>query len=123
MLSSFLHQTRIQQQANQYFIQVIPFVLAGVGIWFLIAWAGHNTFIKLSTGAKSLERKENKRVYNLLENICISQGMKMPKLNIIDDDSLNAFASGINNNTYSITLSSGIINKLDDDELEGVTGA
>ena len=77
-------------------------------------------FIKLSTGAKSLERKENKRVYNLLENICISQGMKMPKLNIINDDSLNAFASGINDNSYSISLSSGIINKLDDDELEGV---
>src|SRR5688572_18876538 len=107
-------------QTNKYFLQIIPFVLAGVGIWFLIAWAGHNTFIKLSTGAKSLERKENKRVYNLLENICISQGMKMPKLNIVQDDSLNAFASGINENSYSITLSSGIINKLDNDELEGV---
>ena len=107
-------------QTNQYFLQVMPFVLAGVGIWFLIAWAGHNTFIKLSTGAKSLERKENKRVYNLLENICISQGMKMPKLNIIEDDSLNAFASGINDNSYSISLSTGIINKLTDEELEGV---
>lgn len=107
-------------RVNQYFLQIIPFVLAGVGVWFLIAWAGHNTFIKLSTGAKSLERKENKRVYNLLENICISQGMKMPTLNIIQDDSLNAFASGISDKTYSITLSSGIINKLDDDELEGV---
>jgi heat shock protein HtpX len=107
-------------QTNQYFLQLMPFVLAGVGIWFLIAWAGHNTFIKLSTGAKSLERKENKRVYNLLENICISQGMKMPKLNIIEDDSLNAFASGINDNSYSISLSTGIINKLNDEELEGV---
>jgi heat shock protein HtpX len=105
---------------NEYFTRIIPFVLAGVGIWFLIAWAGHSAFIKLSTGAKSLERKENKRVYNLLENICISQGMKMPKLNIIQDDSLNAFASGINNNSYAITLSTGIINKLEDDELEGV---
>ncbi len=107
-------------QTNQYFLQLIPFVLAGVGIWFLIAWAGHSTFIKLSTGAKPLERKENKRVYNLLENICISQGMTMPKLNIINDDSLNAFASGINNNSYAITLSTGIINKLSDEELEGV---
>lgn len=107
-------------QTNQYFLQITPFVLAGVGIWFLIAWAGHNTFIKLSTGAKSLERKENKRVYNLLENICISQGMKMPKLNVIQDDSLNAFASGINNNSYSISLSTGIISKLNDEELEGV---
>ena len=116
----FFSSEQNTDQVNQYFLQIIPFVLAGVGIWFLIAWAGHNTFIKLSTGAKSLERKENKRVYNLLENICISQGMKMPKLNIIQDDSLNAFASGINQNSYSITLSSGIINKLNDEELEGV---
>ena len=116
----FFSSEQDADRVNQYFLQIIPFVLAGVGIWFLIAWAGHNTFIKLSTGAKSLERKENKRVYNLLENICISQGMKMPGLNIIEDDSLNAFASGISDNTYSITLSTGIINKLDDDELEGV---
>jgi heat shock protein HtpX len=107
-------------QTNQYFVRIIPVVLIAVGIWFLIAWAGHNTFIKLSTGARSLERKENKRVYNLLENICISQGMRMPKLNIIQDDSLNAFASGINDKSYSITLSTGIINKLNDEELEGV---
>lgn len=107
-------------QVNQHFIRVMPFVLAAVAIWFMLAWAGHNAFIKLSTGAKSLERKENKRVYNLLENICISQGMKMPKLNIIEDDSLNAFASGISDKSYTISLSSGIINKLADDELEGV---
>lgn len=116
----FFSSEQDADQVNQYFLQIIPFVLAGVGIWFLIAWAGHNAFIKLSTGARSLERKENKRVYNLLENICISQGMKMPRLNIIEDDSLNAFASGISDKNYSITLSSGIINKLDDDELEGV---
>ena len=107
-------------QTNQQFLLTMPFVLVAVGIWFLIAWAGHGAFIKLSTGAKSLERKENKRVYNLLENICISQGMKMPRLNIIQDDSLNAFASGISDHTYSISLSSGIISKLDDEELEGV---
>ena len=107
-------------QTNNHFLVTMPFVLAAVGIWFLIAWAGNSAFIKLSTGAKPLERKENKRIYNLLENICISQGMKMPKLNIIQDDSLNAFASGISDNSYSITLSSGIIGKLDDEELEGV---
>ena len=74
----------------------------------------------MATHSKSLERMENKRVYNLLENLCISQGMKMPKLNIIDDDSLNAFASGISERSYSITLSKGIIEKLNDEELEGV---
>ena len=107
-------------QSNQYFIRVIPFVLIGTGIWFLIAWAGHSAFIRMATGSKPLDRVENKRVYNLIENLCISQGMKTPKIYIIDDDSLNAFASGISNSSYSISLSKGIIEKLDDDELEGV---
>jgi heat shock protein HtpX len=107
-------------QSNGYFIRVMPFVLVGVAVWFLIAFAGHSAFIRLATGSKMLERKENKRIYNLLENLCISQGMTMPKLYIIQDDSLNAFASGINSSTFSISLSTGIINKLNDDELEGV---
>jgi heat shock protein HtpX len=98
----------------------MPLVLAGTGVWFLIAWAGHSTFIRLATGSKPLDRVENKRVYNLLENLCISQGMTMPKLYIIDDDSLNAFASGIDQRSFSVSLSRGIINKLDDEELEGV---
>jgi heat shock protein HtpX len=108
------------EEANGYFLRVMPFVLAGVGIWFMIAWAGHSTFIRMATSSKPLERTENKRVYNLAENLCISQGIATPKLFIIDDDSLNAFASGINNSSYSISLSKGIIEKLNDEELEGV---
>ena len=105
---------------NTMFFSVVPFILIGVVVWFLIAWAGHATLIRLATGAKPLDRKENKRVYNLVENLCIAMGMKMPKINIIEDDSLNAFASGIDEKSYSVTLSTGIINKLDDEELEGV---
>jgi heat shock protein HtpX len=105
---------------NLHFLQALPFVLAGVTIWFLIAWAGHSTFIRMATGAKPLERKENKRVYNLVENLCIQEGMTMPAVFVIEDDSLNAFASGINQKTYTVTLSRGIIDKLEDDELEGV---
>lgn len=110
------------EDPNALFLQSMPFVLAAVGIWFLIAFAGHSAFIRLATGSKPLDRMENKRVYNLMENLCISQGMTMPKIYIIEDDSLNAFASGINQRTYSISLSRGIINKLEDDELEGVIG-
>lgn len=111
---------RNTEQANFHFIKTMPFILIGVGIWFLIAWAGHSAFIRLATGSKPLERKENKRVYNLVENLCISQGMTMPKIYVIEDDSLNAFASGIGEKSYSISLSRGIISKLEDDELEGV---
>ena len=105
---------------NRIFLSAVPFILIGVLIWFLIAWAGHASFIRLATGAKPLERIENKRIYNLVENLCIAKGMKMPKINLIDDDSLNAFASGIDEKSYSVTLSKGIINKLNDEELEGV---
>ena len=105
---------------NDMFIQVIPYVLIGTGIWFLIAYLGHSAMIDYASGAKSIERKENMRVYNLTENLCMSTGMKMPKLKIIESDALNAFASGLNEKNYSVTLTRGIINKLDDDELEGV---
>ena len=108
------------EQSNSQFLIALPFILIGTGIWFLIAWAGHSVFIRMATGSKPLERMENKRVYNLLENLCIANGMPMPKLYIIDDDSLNAFASGISNKSYSISLSKGIIEKLNDEELEGV---
>lgn len=105
---------------HQGFITTIPFVTIGVLVWFLIAWFSHSAIIKKATGSKPLERINNKRVYNLLENLCISRGMKMPKLYIIEDDSLNAFASGLSDATFAISLSRGIIDTLNDDELEGV---
>ncbi len=108
------------EPTNYYFLRALPVVLIGTGIWFLIAWAGHSVFIRFATGARPLERKDDKRVYNLLENLCISQGMPMPKVYIIEDDSLNAYASGISQGSFAVTLSRGMINRLDDDELEGV---
>ncbi|MEE4215473.1 MAG: M48 family metallopeptidase [Bacteroidales bacterium] len=103
------------------FLRTIPWVAAGVLLWFFIAWSSHTSMINKATGSRPLERKENKRVYNLVENLAIAAGMKrMPKVNVIEDDSLNAFASGINEKTYTISLSRGIIDRLDDDELEAV---
>jgi heat shock protein HtpX len=108
------------REVHYGFLKVFPFVTVGVSIWFLIAWFSHSSMIRRATSSKPLERKSNMRVYNLVENLCMSKGMKMPQVNIINDDSLNAFASGINEKTYTVTLSKGIIEKLDDDELEGV---
>jgi heat shock protein HtpX len=102
------------------FFRTAPWVILGVIIWFTIAWFSHSAMINRATGSRPLTRKENTRVYNLVENLCISGGMAMPKIRIIDDDSLNAYASGLNSNSFSISLSSGIIDKLDDDELDAV---
>lgn len=123
MVYAFLYFTSKQydpQVVNDSFVNTMPFVLIGTTIWFVVAWFFHNSMIRMATGSKPLERMENKRVYNLVENLCISKGMKIPHIFVIEDDSLNAFASGINERTYSVSLSRGIIDKLEDDELEGV---
>ena len=108
------------EQTNTQFLSVVPIVLAGVGIWFVISYFFHTQMIQMATHSEPLERRDNKRVYNLTENLCMSVGMTMPKLYIIESDALNAFASGINEKTFAVTLTRGIINTLSDEELEGV---
>lgn len=108
------------EMAYDPILQVTPIVFVVVGIWFVISYFFHNQMIQRATHAKPLERKDNMRVYNLTENLCMSVGMPMPKLFIIETEALNAFASGINQKSHSVTLTRGIIDKLDDKELEGV---
>ena len=105
---------------NTQFLSIIPMVLIGVAIWFFISYFFHTQMIQSATHSRPLERRENMRVYNLTENLCMSVGMTMPKLYIIESDALNAFASGINEKTFAVTLTRGIINTLNDEELEGV---
>lgn len=102
------------------FVGVAPFVVFIIGVWFAIAYFANTSIINRSTGARPLERRENPQVYNLVENLCISCGMKMPKLYVVDTPELNAYASGINDKTYAVTLTTGIMNVLDQEELEGV---
>ena len=105
---------------NYSFLRTVPWITIGVGTWFLIAWFSHTAMINAATDSRPLARNDNKRVYNLVENLCISRGLTMPKINIIEDNSLNAFASGINRNSYTVSLSRGIIDRLNDQELEAV---
>ena len=99
-----------------------PYIFGGVAIWFLIAWFFHQRMINRATGAVAVSRAEQPEVYNLLENLCVSRGMAMPQLYIIESDALNAYASGLKEKDYSITLTTGIIKKLNQEELEAVIG-
>lgn len=105
---------------NAYFISAVPWVICGVGIWFAIAYFANSSMIRAATGSRPLERRENPKIYNMVENLCIACNMDMPQINIVDDPQLNAFASGIDKKSYAVTLTTGIINRLDDSELEGV---
>jgi len=118
--SSEIANYDIKENTYMITLNLIPIILFGVMVWFLIAYFINVRIINSATGARPLERRENKRVYNLVENLAMAEGMKMPNVQVIEDSSLNAYASGINNKTYTVTLSRGIIDKLNDNELEAV---
>lgn len=105
---------------NAYFLSVVPWIVTGVGIWFLIAYFSNTSMVRAATGARSLSRRENPRVYNIVENLTMSCGMDMPKVNVVDDPQLNAFASGIDKSSYTVTVTTGLLNVLNDEELSGV---
>lgn len=105
---------------NYCFMNTIPWVIVGVGIWFTIAYFANTAMVRAATGARPLTRKENPKIYNIVENLCMTCNMDMPKINIVDDPQLNAFASGIDKKSYTVTLTTGIIDRLNDDELAGV---
>jgi len=87
-----------------------------------IAYKFHQSMIDSVTGAHEVSRAEEPRLYNLLENLCISRGITMPTLRIADDDALNAFATGLNEKQYSITVTRGLMAALNDQEMEAVLG-
>ena len=105
-----------------YFKDAMPFPLTMTGLWFIIAYCTNTSIIRHITHAKPLQRKENLRVYNMVENLCIAGGIEMPQINIVKDRQLNAFASGVDIPSFTITLTTGLIDKLDDSELAAVIG-
>lgn len=107
---------------NYEMMHVLPWVVGIVGLWFLIAYFMNTSMVRRATGARPLERRENPRVYNIVENLTMACGMPMPKVNVIDDPMLNAFASGIDEKSYTVTVTTGICDRLNDEELTGVIG-
>ena len=101
-------------RAWEHFKVAWPWATVGAILWILIAYKFHQSMIDAITGGHEVTRAEEPRLYNLLENLCISRGIPMPKLKIIDDVALNAFASGMNQKQYSVTVTSGLLEALDE---------
>jgi len=110
------------QAALYNLTKAFPFATIGTVVWILIAYRFHQSIIDAVTGGHEVTRAEEPKLYNLLENLCISRGITMPKLKIADDDALNAFATGLNEKQYSITVTRGLMNALNNAELEAVLG-
>ncbi len=97
-----------------------PMVFGIAAVWVLIGYLFNDAIIHMATGAVPVTRQEAPVLYNLVENLCISRGLAMPKLYIIDTDAMNAYASGIDQKSYAITVTRGLLEQLDRDELEAV---
>ena len=112
----------LARKALQDMIAAAPIATVATLAWIAIAYFFNQSMIDAVTGSEDVTRQEQPRLYNLLENLCISRGITMPKLKIADDEALNAFASGLNEKQYSITVTRGLLERLNDRELEAVLG-
>ena len=110
------------QSAKRDFVMAAPFATVGALIWIAIAYRFHQSMIDSMTATQSVTRQEAPELYNLLENLCVSRGIPMPSLRISEESGLNAFATGLNQKQYSITVTRGLIDALDKNELEAVLG-
>lgn len=110
---------------NRAFVDLLkaaPFATVAAIAWIVIAYLFHQSMIDAVTGGHDVTREEEPRLYNLLENLCISRGITMPKLKIMESPALNAFATGLNPRQYSVTVTTGLLKALNDQEIEAVLG-
>src|SRR5271168_4532255 len=103
-------------------IRTLPYSTGAAALWIVIAYFFHQSIIDAVTGGQDVTRQEQPRLYNLLENLCISRGIAMPKLKIVDSDALNAYATGLNQRQYAVTVTTGLLSSLYDQEIEAVLG-
>src|SRR4029453_134891 len=122
----FLHSDRSVEfylrAASRDLITAFPWATIIAALWIVIAYFFHQNMIDAVTGSESVTRQQEPRLYNLLENLCISRGIPMPKLKIMDTPALNASASGMSEKQYAGTVTTGLLNALDDGEVEAVLG-
>lgn len=121
---SSLHYTQINfdllRIAGNSFMELFPIITAVVGCWVILGFLLQKAIINAASGARKISRKEAPELYNLLENLCIASGSPMPHLQILESESLNAFASGMSPETATITVTRGLMNTLSKEELESV---
>ena len=112
----------LMQRAWSDLVSAAPLATLGTALWIVIAYFVHQSIIDALTGGRDVSRADAPRLYNLLENLCISRGISMPKLKLMESDALNAFATGMSQKQYAITVTSGLLDRLDDAEVESVLG-
>lgn len=99
---------------------VTPFVLIGALIYALITYFAGAKMALAVNGAKEIQKKDNPRLWRIVENLAITNGMPMPKVCVMEDPAPNAFATGRDPKHAVVCATTGIMEIMNDSELEGV---
>ncbi len=99
---------------------ITPYVLAGALVYVLISYYSSSKMAMAMNGAHEIQKSDNPRLWRVVENLSITNGMPMPKVYVIDDPAPNAFATGRNPQHAIVGATTGILEMLSDSELEGV---
>lgn len=97
-----------------------PFVMLATALWVMIGFRYNVGIIGRMTGSRETVPETDQPLHRALETLCISRGLRTPKLAVIDTPALNAFASGTNEEQYTVTVTSGLMAALDDREMRAV---
>ena len=99
------------------------FLVLAIGIAIIQGWASYYQGDKIAlmiSGAQEIKHNQNEQLFHVVENLCIAGGLPMPKIYIIPDSAPNAFATGRDPKHASLAVTSGLLEKLNKTELEGV---
>lgn len=99
---------------------IVGVALIVAGVMNFISYYWSDKIVLGISGAKLIEKKNNPEVYRLVENLCITAGLPTPKIYILEDTAPNAFATGRDPKHAAVAVTTGILQKLNKQELEGV---
>ena len=109
-----------QTELVGWFVTLTPVAWLVAVVWMVISFFSGDKWLMSGAGAVPVTRYDQPEIYRLVENLCITRGLPLPRIYIMDDESLNAFATGRDPRHASVALTKGIVKKLERAELEGV---
>lgn len=101
-------------------LYITPYVLVGALIYTAISYFAGTKMALAVNGAKQIQKSDNLRLWRIVENLSITEGLPMPKVYIMDDPAPNAFATGRDPDHAVVAATTGLLDIMDDQELEGV---
>ncbi len=120
VLTQFFTNTKSWDDWLSMTLGLFPLVLIGIGIWWIISFVLQKDIMFWLSGAKAITKKENPEIYNIVENLCKSKWLPMPKIAIMDEKWMNAFATWWRQKDSWIAFTSGLLKNLDKREIEAV---